>query len=36
LVDAITDEDLEKIAEAAVDLPLITGGSGLAMTLPAA
>lgn len=35
LVDAICDADLSAIAEAALDLPLITGGSGLAMALPA-
>lgn len=34
LVDAVSDEDLDEIAEAAADLPLITGGSGLAMALP--
>jgi 3-dehydrotetronate 4-kinase len=34
LVDAIFDRDLEQIAEAIADLPLITGGSGLAMKLP--
>jgi len=36
LVDAICDEDLAQIAEAAIDLSFITGGSGLAMALPAA
>jgi uncharacterized protein YgbK (DUF1537 family) len=35
LVDCISDADLETIARAVVDLPLITGGSGLAMKLPA-
>lgn len=35
LVDAICDDDLHAIAEAFVDLPLITGGSGLGMSLPA-
>jgi uncharacterized protein YgbK (DUF1537 family) len=35
LVDATSDDDLRSIAEAVVDLPLITGGSGLGMTLPA-
>lgn len=35
LVDAIADDDLARIAEAVCDLPLITGGSGLAMKLPA-
>ncbi len=35
LVDALADEDLATIAQAAVDLPLVTGGSGLAMKLPA-
>ncbi|MCC6586591.1 MAG: four-carbon acid sugar kinase family protein [Bryobacterales bacterium] len=34
LVDAIADQDLEAIARAFVDLPLITGGSGLAIKLP--
>ncbi|MBL8295017.1 MAG: four-carbon acid sugar kinase family protein, partial [Bryobacterales bacterium] len=34
LVDAVTDADLVSIAEAVCDLPLITGGSGLAMRLP--
>ena len=34
LVDAIADEDLATIAEAVADAPLITGGSGLAMSLP--
>lgn len=34
LVDAVTDADLASIAEAVCDLPLITGGSGLAMKLP--
>jgi uncharacterized protein YgbK (DUF1537 family) len=34
LVDAISDFDLEQIAEAVLDLPLITGGSGLGMALP--
>jgi uncharacterized protein YgbK (DUF1537 family) len=36
LVDATSDDDLRSIAEAVVDLPLLTGGSGLGMTLPAA
>lgn len=36
LVDAIADDDLRSIAEAVSDLPLITGSSGLGMTLPAA
>lgn len=35
VVDAIADEDLARIAEAVCDLPLITGGSGLGMKLPA-
>jgi uncharacterized protein YgbK (DUF1537 family) len=34
IVDAITDHDLEAIGEAAADLPLITGGSGIALGLP--
>ena len=34
VVDAIRDEDLMIIGEAAVDLPLITGGSGVALGLP--
>ena len=36
LVDALTEDNLDKIAEAAVDFPLITGGSGLGMALPCA
>jgi uncharacterized protein YgbK (DUF1537 family) len=35
IVDAIADHDLEAIGEAAADLPLITGGSGIALGLPA-
>lgn len=35
VVDAIRDEDLIKIGEAAKGLPLITGGSGVALGLPA-
>ncbi len=35
LVDAIDESDLARIAEAFADAPLITGGSGLAITLPA-
>ncbi|MEM7041246.1 MAG: 3-oxo-tetronate kinase [Pseudomonadota bacterium] len=34
VVDAITDHDLETIAAAAADHPLITGGSGIALGLP--
>ena len=34
IVDAIRDEDLMIIGEAAADLPLITGGSGVALGLP--
>ncbi|MGH9632113.1 MAG: 3-oxo-tetronate kinase [Bryobacteraceae bacterium] len=34
LVDAICNEDLSAVAEAAVHLPLITGASGLGMSLP--
>ncbi len=36
IVDAIADEDLRCIGAAFADLPLITGGSGVAMGLPAA
>ena len=36
VVDAISDADLRAIGEAAADLPLVTGGSGVAMGLPAA
>ncbi len=35
LIDAAGDEDLAAIAEACVDMPLLTGGSGLGMKLPA-
>ncbi|MEW5977481.1 MAG: 3-oxo-tetronate kinase [Acidobacteriota bacterium] len=35
LVDAMTDQDLHEISEAALDLPLITGSSGLVGALPA-
>ena len=31
IVDAVADRDLEAIGEAAADLPLITGGSGIAL-----
>jgi uncharacterized protein YgbK (DUF1537 family) len=34
IVDAIADEDLIAIGEAAADLALITGGSGIALGLP--
>jgi 3-dehydrotetronate 4-kinase len=34
IVDAIRDRDLEAIGEAAADLRLITGGSGIALGLP--
>jgi uncharacterized protein YgbK (DUF1537 family) len=34
IVDAIADRDLEAIGEAAGDLALITGGSGIALGLP--
>jgi 3-dehydrotetronate 4-kinase len=34
VVDAIADRDLETIGEAAADLALITGGSGIALGLP--
>jgi len=35
VVDALSDPDLMTIGAAAADLPLITGGSGVAMGLPA-
>lgn len=35
VVDAMRDSDLMSIGEAAADLPLITGGSGIALGLPA-
>src|SRR5439155_23790815 len=35
IVDAVADADLEAIGEAAADLALITGGSGIALGLPA-
>ncbi|MEM6636247.1 MAG: 3-oxo-tetronate kinase [Pseudomonadota bacterium] len=35
VVDAIRDEDLNEIGRAAKGLPLITGGSGIALGLPA-
>ena len=34
IVDAVADTDLYAIGEAAADLPLITGGSGVAIGLP--
>jgi uncharacterized protein YgbK (DUF1537 family) len=34
IVDAIAEVDLHAIGEAAVDLPLLTGGSGVAIGLP--
>ena len=34
VVDAIGDDDLTRIGRAAADLPLITGGSGIALGLP--
>jgi uncharacterized protein YgbK (DUF1537 family) len=36
VVDAIANEDLAVLGEAAADLPLVTAGSGLALGLPAA
>lgn len=36
IVDALTDQHLRDIGAAAAHLPLITGGSGIAMGLPAA
>lgn len=35
IVDAVADEDLVALGEACSDLPLLTGGSGIAMGLPA-
>jgi uncharacterized protein YgbK (DUF1537 family) len=35
VVDAITDRDLIEMGAAAADMPLITGGSGVALGLPA-
>ena len=35
VVDAIADQDLAAIGTACADLPLVTGGSGVAMGLPA-
>lgn len=34
LVDAVSQPDLDSIAESVADFPFITGGSGLAMSLP--
>lgn len=34
VVDALRDEDLRTIGQAAADLPLVTGGSGIAIGLP--
>lgn len=36
IVDALTDQHLRDIGAAVADLPLVTGGSGIAMGLPAA
>jgi uncharacterized protein YgbK (DUF1537 family) len=36
IVDAVTDDHLRSIGGAIADLPLLTGGSGIAMGLPAA
>ena len=36
IVDAVSDQDLNTIGEACADLPLMTGGSGVAIGLPAA
>ncbi|AOB30280.1 hypothetical protein AKI39_05605 [Bordetella sp. H567] len=35
IVDAVSNDDLLRLGEAARDLPLVTGGSGLAIGLPA-
>lgn len=34
IVDAVSDRDLEAIGAACADLPLVTGGSGIALGLP--
>ena len=34
ITDAVANEDLEQIAKACMDMPLLTGGSALAMFLP--
>jgi uncharacterized protein YgbK (DUF1537 family) len=34
IVDALSDQDLHHIGEACADLPLVTGGSGIALGLP--
>jgi len=34
IVDALSDEDLHSIGSACADLPLVTGGSGIALGLP--
>ncbi|MES2068770.1 MAG: 3-oxo-tetronate kinase [Pseudomonadota bacterium] len=34
VVDAVSNRDLEAIGEACADLPLVTGGSGIALGLP--
>lgn len=34
IVDAVANDDMQVIAEAALDFPLITGGSALAMPIP--
>ncbi|MFN3192491.1 MAG: 3-oxo-tetronate kinase [Aureliella sp.] len=36
ITDACSESDLDRIAEAVIDFPLVTGGSGLAKSLPAA
>ena len=35
VADAVRDEDLRVLGEAAAELPLLTGGSGIALGLPA-
>ena len=35
IVDAVADEDLVRIGRACADAPLLTGGSGIALGLPA-
>lgn len=35
IIDAITDDDLVAIGAACADIPLVTGGSGIALGLPA-
>jgi uncharacterized protein YgbK (DUF1537 family) len=34
IADAVTDQDLRVLGAAAAELPLLTGGSGIALGLP--